>query len=344
MLRAQWKAYRLNFKFEARTSRASMLFKDTYFVKVWDDENTNLSGIGECALFKGLSAEDNANYENILSEWCLNPSNALPNVSSIRFGLETAIADLNNGGKGIIAPNSNWIKGNNGIAINGLIWMGDKDLMLHRINEKLNDGFKCLKMKIGGINFDDEVELLHYIREHFPSDKLEIRLDANGSFSPDNALKRLETLSRFDIHSLEQPIKAGQIKEMSHICKNSPIAIALDEELIGDTNSNEKYSLLNEIHPQYIILKPALCGGLSGADDWIHAANKLNIGWWATSALESNIGLNAIAQWISTKNTDMRQGLGTGELYHNNFDSPIYRQGEQLFFNPNKSRAEVSFE
>lgn len=341
MLCASWIPYRLNFKFEARTSRASMTYKDTYFIKVWHSEHPEIIGLGECALFKGLSKEDDDTYEQKLNELCQNPQSVAPQNSSIRFGFETAMADLNNGGLGIIRPNCQWIKGNVGIPINGLVWMGDKDLMAQRIEQKLAEGFKCLKLKIGGIDFNDEVALIKYIRQRFSADTLELRLDANGAFTPNNALNRLDALSKFGIHSLEQPIKAGQLEAMANICSNSPIKIALDEELIGDTSTEFKTEMLNFVHPQYIILKPALCGGLSGADNWINAAEKLNIAWWATSALESNIGLNAIAQWVSNKHTSMYQGLGTGELYHNNIESPITRNGSKLYYNPAISRAEI---
>jgi o-succinylbenzoate synthase len=344
MLCAKWMPYRLNFKFEARTSRASMTYKDTYFIKVWHSNAPEVYGLGECALFKGLSKEDNSEYENKLDELCSNPEQNKPANSSIRFGFETALADLQNGGLGIISPNCDWIAGNVGIPINGLVWMGDKELMLQRIQQKLEEGFRCLKLKIGGINFDDEVELIRYIRRRFSVDELELRLDANGAFTPDNALSRLRTLYKFGIHSLEQPIKAGQLNAMAAVCFHSPIPIALDEELIGDTSIVSKGEMLEYVRPAYIILKPALCGGLSGADDWISAAEKLNIGWWATSALESNIGLNAIAQWVSSKHPFVPQGLGTGELYHNNIPSPVVRQGSKLYFDTSKPRADIDFE
>jgi o-succinylbenzoate synthase len=343
MLCAKWMPYRLNFKFEARTSRASMTYKDTYFIKVWHSHAPEVYGLGECALFKGLSKEDDADYEQKLTALCADPTNVAPDCSSIRFGFETALDDLQNGGCGIIRPDCDWIGGNVGIPINGLVWMGDKELMLQRIQQKLDEGFKCLKLKIGGINFEDEVELIRYIRQRFGVDELELRLDANGAFTPDNALSRLDTLYKFGIHSLEQPIKAGQLKAMAAVCLNSPIPIALDEELIGDTPTAFKGEMLEYVRPAYIILKPALCGGLSGADKWIIVAENLNIGWWATSALESNIGLSAIAQWVNDKQPSMPQGLGTGELYHNNIPSPVVRHGSALYFNTAKTRANIDF-
>ena len=316
-----------------------MRTKDTYFVKIFDTDNPAIEGIGECGLFKGLSADDVADYEYILSEACRHPLDPLPEMSSIRMGFETAFADLRNGGKKIVFP-SDWQNGKTGIEINGLIWMGDKATMLSRIQEKIERGFKILKLKIGGIDFGEELSILKLIRDTYSPEDLEIRLDANGSFTPDNALQRLDLLSQYHIHSIEQPIRSGQREQMLSICRQSPIPIALDEELIGYRSDSEMESMLDDIRPQYIILKPTLCGGFERSDKWIELAEKKNIGWWATSALESNIGLNAIAQWISTKNNPMAQGLGTGELYHNNIPSPIYMSGDTLNYDIN-SRWEI---
>lgn len=314
--------------------------KDTYLVQVWDDSRPEVRGTGECALFRGLSREDDDGYESVLAVFCADPSaekmELLP--SSARFGFETAFADLSNGGKGIYFPGSAWIESRGGIPINGLVWMGDRDTMFERIRAKLDDGFSCLKLKIGGIRFQEEIDLLRYVRSRFSPDVLELRLDANGAFSPDEALSRLESLSVFGVHSIEQPVRAGQYDAMASICAASPIPIALDEELIGDTTPDFKRQLLEFIHPAYIILKPALCGGFAGADSWIDAATRLGIGWWATSALESNIGLSAIAQWVALKNVSMCQGLGTGELYLNNFPSQVLRRGANLFFDSDRSR------
>lgn len=311
-----------------------MRIKDTYFIKVFDTDNPAIEGIGECGLFKGLSADDVADYENILDEICRQPLDPLPEMSSIRMGFETALADLRNGGKRIIFP-SDWQSGKHGIEINGLIWMGDKATMLARVNEKIERGFKILKLKIGGIDFGEELSILKLIRDSYSPEELEIRLDANGSFKPDNALERLDRLSQYHIHSIEQPIHASQREQMNLICRQSPIPIALDEELIGYRSDREMEDLLDDIKPQYIILKPTLCGGFERSDKWIELAEKKNIGWWATSALESNIGLNAIAQWISSKNNPLAQGLGTGELYLNNIPSPLYMSGDKLEYDIN---------
>lgn len=333
MIKAEWCRYTLVFNFLAKTSREEMRTKDTYFVKIYDTEQPEIFGIGECALFKGLSADDVPDFEYQLSQACRHPLEELPPMSAIRFGFETAIADFRNGGNRLIVKND-WIKGNHPISINGLIWMGDKVEMIRRVQEKIAKGFKILKLKIGGIDFNQEMSILKSIRQRFDRSQLEIRLDANGSFTPENAISRLEHLSKFDIHSIEQPIKAGQIKAMHFICKNSPIPIALDEELIGFKSKDSKQEIFSQIGPQYIILKPALCGGFGQADEWIKLAGQNNVGWWATSALESNIGLNAIAQWVSTRHNTLAQGLGTSELYINNITSPLAMDGCRLNYRP----------
>lgn len=330
MMKAYWCPYTLRFRFEARTSRQSMLVKDTWLVRILD-EHSGREGVGECAMFRGLSAEDSPKFEDSLAEACrsFDPDN-LPLESSIRFGFETAIRNLSG------TPVNDFTRGASSIPINGLIWMGDKATMKQRIDEKIAAGFKVLKLKIGGINFDDELDLLRYIRDMYPPDILELRLDANGSFSPGTAMEKLETLSSLGIHSIEQPIQAGQPEQMARICSESPIPIALDEELIGTRTLEESRELLEQIRPQYIILKPALCGGFSGADRWIREARRLGIGYWFTSALESNIGLEAIALHIASRGCELPQGLGTGQLYHNNFDGPLYLQGERMYYNPAK--------
>lgn len=329
MYSSEWARYRLDFNFEARTSRQVMTVKDTYFVRLRRADGA--MAVGECALFRGLSADDRADYEVRLSEACQNPLSALKSdYSSIRFGFEGAFAALD------AATSDGWLEGKEGIPINGLIWMADKETMRSRIEQKLAEGFRVLKLKIGGIDFDDEVELLRAVRSRFSPSDLEIRLDANGSFTPENALQRLDVLAPLHIHSLEQPVRAGQIEEMARICARSPIAIALDEELIGCRGYAESHALIEAIKPQYIILKPSLCGGFAGADAYIDIATRLGMGWWATSALESNVGLYAIARWLTGKGRPaMPQGLGTGQLYSNNIPSPMYMADAQLFYNPN---------
>lgn len=325
---ASWQHYTLHFKFLARTSRMAMRVKDTYFVRLTDSA-TGRTGIGECALFRGLGSDDLPDYEEKLALACADPTVPSP-YSSIRFGIECAkiaagLAEM---------PSTPYSRGKEGIPINGLIWMGDRAEMRRRIDEKLNAGFRVLKMKIGGIDFESETDLLRYIRSRYSPETLELRLDANGSFAPEVAAERLDILSKFHIHSIEQPVKAGQTDIMARICRETPIPVALDEELIGMPDAESAAALLDAIRPQYIILKPSLCGGLSGAGLWADAAESLGIGWWATSALESNVGLHAIACWVASRGVTMPQGLGTGLLYSNNIPSPLELRGDRLYFNP----------
>lgn len=340
MLRAEYRKYLLKFSFPARTSRMVMHDKPTYFLKVWDDADPSVYGVGECPLFPGLSPEDNPYYEKILDKACATINavdvKLLMGWSSIRFGIETAIRDLQAGGRRVVFDTP-WAAGDSTITINGLIWMGSHDEMLERIRQKLDSGFRCLKLKIGGIEFESELSLLESIRREFSPDELELRLDANGAFTPENAQERLERLARYHIHSIEQPIAPRQWLEMARLCNESPIPIALDEELIGVHLPGAKRTLLETIRPRYIILKPALCGGITGALEWVSLAQELEIGWWLTSALESNVGLNAIAQLASSLEVAIPQGLGTGGLYLNNIPSPIRQRHDYLCYDPQLS-------
>lgn len=351
MLKAEWKPYRLNFSFEARTSRAVMHVKDTFFIRITDTGRPGADGIGEAPLFAGLSREDDSGYTSRLDNVCHEINNIVSvnddkyeidyskvTDSSIRMGIETAVADLVNNGGGVIYPATEWLAAKEAIEINGLVWMGDRQTMADRINEKIDAGFRCIKIKIGGIDFEDEMMLLGYIRNRFPADVLELRVDANGAFTPDTVMSKLERLYRLGIHSIEQPIRAGQYDAMATICANSPVDIALDEDLIGTTSPDFKEQLLDFIRPRYIILKPAICGGFADADRWIATARRLGIDWWATSALESNIGLNAIAQWTAKHNINRPQGLGTGMLYTNNTASQLDLCRSQLRFDQNAQR------
>lgn len=329
MKHAEWCPYRLDFTFNAVTSRQSMTYKDTYFIRVTDDARPNEITYAECALFKGLSAEDCADYEKQLSKACASPEDALRHpFSSIRFGFEQALSP---------SPVSSWSAGKSGIPINGLVWMGDKATMRRRIAEKLDAGFGVLKLKIGGISFDDELDLLDSVRRTFSSDALEIRLDANGHFSAAEASGVLARLAPYHIHSIEQPIAAGQPEAMGCLCRHTPIPIALDEELIGLRSAAEARMLIEEIKPQYIILKPSFCGGYRASDDYIAIAGDMGIGWWATSALESNVGLYGLGAWLAHKGMDMPQGLGTGQLYSNNIASPLELRGSALWCGPGLS-------
>ena len=298
------------------------------------------AGWGECAPLPGLSCDDVPDYEQVLREACrrMEDSGELPDAllhdfPSIRFGLETALQNFRAGG-GWHLWDSPFARGEEGITTNGLIWMGTFDEMYARIEEKMKLGFRCIKLKIGAIDFERELALLAFIRQHFTPEQIELRVDANGAFTPDNAPEKLERLAAFTLHSIEQPIRAGQWDEMARLCRTSPLPIALDEELIGVNDPQQKAALLDTIRPQYIILKPSLHGGIRGAEEWIALARERGIGSWVTSALESNVGLNAIAQWCATLGPSMPQGLGTGLLFTDNIDSPLTLKGEKLWFNP----------
>lgn len=336
-MRASYCKYTLRFRVPAGTSRGVMTEKTTYFLKLEDEAVPGVCGIGECALFKGLSADDAPGYEDKLRELCANirrdTDTDLSAWPSIRFGLETAIYDFSNGGRRMPFP-SDFTEGKAGIPINGLVWMGDKEEMIARVDEKLKAGFTTVKIKVGAIDFESELEVVKHVRKVFPPEAVAIRLDANGGFTPENALLRLEALSRYGIHSIEQPIRQGQWEEMRRICEESPIDVALDEELIGIGKPEEMGRMLDEVRPRYIILKPSLVGGFSGAEAWMRQAAVRGIGGWITSALESNAGLNAIAQWTARMGAELPQGLGTGSLYTNNIGSPLRQAGESLFYDP----------
>lgn len=333
MKTAKFYPYTLNFKRPSGTSRGVLNTKETYFIEVFEDDK---KGIGECALFRGLSFDDDDDYEAALEWTCRNISlsiydlrEELVNHPSIIFGVEQALLNLQHQGD-VYFP-SDFTDGKDSIKINGLIWMGTSDYMKAQLEEKLSQGFSCIKMKIG-VDWNAEKQILKSLREQFPKDKIELRVDANGAFSPEQAKIVLQELAELHIHSIEQPIQAGNWKAMAELCHSTPTPIALDEELIGVLNYESKKTLIKEIKPQYIILKPALVGGFSGSDEWIQLAEQNNIGWWITSALESNIGLNAIAQYTYTKNNPMPQGLGTGGLFTNNFETNLHLEGERLWF------------
>ena len=340
--------YRLNFKFSAGTSRGTMTSKDSWFLKLYQQDKSRDFGIGEFGPLDGLSPDLNKDINAALAD-CIksfskteNPSildvlELIPsNFPALRFAMETAILDFQNGGKRIIYQNDFTIS-EKAIPINGLVWMGKKERMLDRIKQKINEGFNCVKIKIGAINFDDELSLLKYIRSRYSAQDITIRLDANGAFLPKDALMILDQLSHYDIHSIEQPIKAGDWKTMERICEESPIAIALDEELIAIDDPEIKEQLLERIRPSYIILKPTLVGGLHKSFEWIEIAEKLGIGWWVTSALESNIGLNAIAQFTAQFPINIAQGLGTGQIYWNNVKSPLTIRNGELYYENGKN-------
>ena len=333
MKTAKFYPYTLNFKRPSGTSRGVLNTKETYFIEVFEDDK---KGIGECALFRGLSFDEDDDYEAALEWTCRNINlsiddlrEELVNHPSIIFGVEQALLNLQHQNE-FYFP-SEFTEGKDSIKINGLIWMGTSDYMKEQLEEKLSKGFSCIKLKIG-VDWNAEKQILKSLREQFPKDKIELRVDANGAFSPEQAKIVLQELAELHIHSIEQPIQAGNWKAMAELCHSTPTPIALDEELIGVLNYESKKTLIKEIKPQYIILKPALVGGFSGSDEWIQLAEQNNIGWWITSALESNIGLNAIAQYTYIKNNPMPQGLGTGGLFTNNFETNLHLEGERLWF------------
>src|SRR5690606_15085558 len=344
-MKLSYQPYRLKFIKPGGTSRGVLYEKLTYLIRLQLFDESETEFFGESAFFKGLSAEDHPGYEQKLIATCeiFNESGSidlrkLKEFPSIQFGIEQIQKQLKNfqGKKNdddfnpILFP-SKFTEGKDGIKINGLIWMGEVDFMKSQIKEKLKQNFTCLKLKIG-VNWNEEKEILKSLRNEFSESELELRVDANGGFSFAQAQTVLNELAELKIHSIEQPIKAGQVQETAKLCETTPTPIALDEELIGVFYPEEKEKLLEAIKPQYIILKPSLIGGWQGSEEWISVAEKQNTRWWITSALESNIGLNAIAQWTYTLNNPMPQGLGTGGLFENNFHSRLKLQNDQLFF------------
>lgn len=333
--------YTLQFKNPAGTSRGVYHEHKVWYVVLKSTTDANHFGIGECAPLPDLSCDamPESDYLEILNkavrvleEKGVIDYDFLRPYPSILFGLETALKHYQE--KSLGFWDTSFSKGEKGITINGLIWMGDFDKMFDQIKQKMEQGYGCIKLKIGAIDFDQELNLLKHIRKHFSSDEITLRVDANGAFSPQNAYDKLCRLAELDLHSIEQPIRAGQWDEMAKLTVITPLPIALDEELIGCNEFNRKEKLLETIKPQYIILKPSLHGGWLGCEEWIGIANKHNIGWWITSALESNIGLNAIAQWCAHLGVSMPQGLGTGMLYTNNIDLPLYIKGDRLWYEP----------
>jgi len=327
-LTATFQKHILNFKRPSGTSRGVLNSKETYFLILKTEESF---GVGECGLLRGLSIDDRPDYEEELAGVCENIElgvseadlyEALQEFPSIQFGVETAFKSLHSKNPFELFP-SEFTRGEAAIPINGLVWMGDKVFMKEQISEKLKQGFTCIKMKIGAIDFKTELDLLKSIRKEFSASEVELRVDANGAFSHKEALEKLKVLSDLQLHSIEQPIKQGQWQEMARLCEETPLPIALDEELIGIFSEEEKSKLLDTIKPQFIILKPSLIGGFCGSDTWIKLAENHKAGWWITSALESNVGLNAISQYTFIKNSKLPQGLGTGSLYTNNIDSPL---------------------
>lgn len=340
-LHASYLKRTFHFNFKARTSRGLMKDKTSWFIRLESGSRPSVSGIGECGPLPGLSVDHLPDFDERLAkiideingsalsggEWIgrLVP----PELPSIRFGLETALLDLDNGGKRILFHNS--FASGEPISINGLVWMGDMDFMMDQINKKIAQGFTCLKLKVGGLDFDRECDILQYIRKRYFRQDIEIRLDANGAFKPDDVLYKLGELARFKVHSIEQPLKPGA-DETEELCRKSPIPVAFDEELIGVYLREDKIRLLEKLKPQFIVLKPTLHGGLKGTAEWISVAESLKTGWWITSALESSIGLNAICQFTANYQPCIPQGLGTGSIYTDNIASPLAVKNGKIFY------------
>jgi o-succinylbenzoate synthase len=349
-----------HFDFQARTSRGAMKEKSSWFIKIWDESRPSIFGLGECGPLPGLSVEDLSTLEQdlglavgrimhgglVLPEIVKSPSDQLPRLNgllkeyysdfflekhpSVVFALESALLDLAQGGTRKIFDNS-FLQGQP-IPINGLVWMGGLDFMLQQVEIKIRDGFHCIKIKVGGMDFEKECDILQYIRRKYFREKIEVRLDANGAFKMEDAFYKLKQLSKYDVHSIEQPIKEGS-SELSELCRTSPIPIALDEELIGIVSRTEKEKLLERIKPHYIILKPSLLGGLFACQEWIELAEAHQIGWWITSALESNVGLNVLSQFAANYEIRLPQGLGTGTIYNDNIPSPLRVENGLLRYN-----------
>ena len=327
----------LHFKQPAGTSRGVYTTRKSWFVYLSDGQR---EGVGECAPLPDLSCDARPDYAEVLDNFCQSlcetgeiDYEAMRTYPSMLFGLETAVMDLRSKKEGILFDTA-FSRGEVGIPINGLVWMGNYDEMLQRMEEKLEKGFRCVKLKIGAIDFDQELDLVKRIRNRFSFHEVELRLDANGAFPYEEALYKLELLSQYAIHSIEQPIRQGQWAYMAELCRESPLPIALDEELIGVNDPEMKHHMLNIIKPRYIILKPSLHGGMQGCREWIDTACEMGIGSWITSALESNIGLNAIAQFASDvygDNIQMPQGLGTGQLFTDNIPMPLEIRGDKLW-------------
>ena len=362
----------LHFKQPAGTSRGVYTTRHSYYLTLTSDELPGVEGVGECATLPDLSCDAKPEYEMTLRQVCQMveqmgriPYDMIRAYPSITFGLETAFASFFDAAKkfleivpaegasssseiltqkGVSVPagmenlvdlfDSPFGKGEEGITINGLVWMGTYEEMLARLEEKLQAGFHCVKLKIGAIDFFKELDLIKRIRDVYTQEQVELRVDANGGFLPENAMSQLEALAKYDIHSIEQPIKQHQWPKMAQLCRETPLPIALDEELIGVNVRSMKEALLDTIRPQYIILKPSLHGGIYGCNEWIQLASQRGIGSWITSALESNIGLNAIAHYAAKvygPNVEMPQGLGTGQLFTDNIPMPLEIRGDKLF-------------
>lgn len=340
MLRARWIERTLQPRFELGTSKGPITARTVWYLIAWNSERPEVMGIGEAALFPGHSKEFPADVRTKLLELCMETSDwerrlngDLVDVPSVRFAVEQCLKDLEAGGTKTLFP-SDFTLGRQAIPINGLVWMGDKATMKQRIREQLDGGFTTVKMKIGAIGIDDELELLKAVRTEYGPDDIILRVDANGAFTALQAPDVLKRLADLQVHSIEQPVPPGQYEVMAELCADTPIPIALDEDLIGHNTHDAKVDLLDNVRPQYIVIKPSLVGGWAATQEWIDLAKARGIGWWITSALESSIGLNAIAQYTATFNPSLAQGLGTGKVYANNIPSPLLAERGELRYRP----------
>lgn len=347
-LQASYTKRTFHFSFSARTSRGALKQRDSWFLKIWDSGNPEVFGLGEAGPVSGLSPEKSGDVHDqlekvveVINTQGIHPASAelseiqrhfgsLGLSSSVYLAVEMAFLDLQKGGKRVLFE-TEFTKGKP-LDINGLVWMGGLDFMLQQVSIKIDEGFTCIKLKIGGLNFEKELDILNFIRRKYFRDQITIRLDANGAFKADQAMYKLMDLSRYDIHSIEQPLKAGS-SFLPELCQKSPIPVALDEELIGISGHQAKQELLDRIKPQFLVLKPSLHGGFLGCAEWIALADARKIGWWLTSAMESNVGLNALAQFASQYNNPLPQGLGTGMIFRDNIPSPLEVRKGQLLWN-----------
>lgn len=343
-LRFHYERKLFHFKQPSGTSRGILTEKHAWFLRIWKADDESVVGTGECSIIPGLSPdfESFSSYEAEIQMLCMRANtgqfsayeelyNSIQQFPSVVFGVETALQDLQQGGRGIFFE-TDFTAGKRAIPINGLIWMGDEAFMQSQIDEKLALGYTCIKMKIGAIEFAKELAILRNLRMRFPASELTLRVDANGAFSSAEAMGKLALLADLDIHSIEQPLAAGDWQAMATLCSKTPLPIALDEELIGVQGSEKKKALITTIQPQFIILKPSLHGGISGCEEWISIATAAGIPWWITSALESNVGLNAIAQFTATYDNPLPQGLGTGGLYVENTPTKLHISQGNLHF------------
>lgn len=340
MIRAAWKEITLQPKFELGTSKGPIDARTVWYLIAWHADRPEVRGIGEAALFPGHSKEFPAEVKTKLLELCLDTTNwrerlngDLVEVPSVRFAVEQCLKDLDASGSKMLYPSA-FTLGKKGIAINGLVWMGDKATMQERIRQQINSGSTTVKMKIGAIGIEDELALLKAVRSEFNASDITLRVDANGAFDARTAPDVLKRLAELEVESIEQPVPPGLYEVMEELCASAPLPIALDEDLIGLNTGDAKTDLLDQVRPQRIVIKPSLVGGWAAAEEWIALAKARNIGWWITSALESSIGLNAIAQWTATLDTQGAQGLGTGNVYGNNIPSPLLAARGELRYRP----------